>query len=460
MKPYIRISILLMLLISGLALYGCAGEDTHDHDHSGETGEIEAADHDDHEGTDHADHDHTVSDDHEMEADHEHDHDEDAVEHDEHNHETEVIRGEEHSHDHEQTAGETIQAGGEWENMIRLETAEAAVMPIEMTLTVPGTIIPDQNKVAVVSPFIESSVNRVFVNVGDRVTGNTELACLASPEIGMMRAEYTKAQAEIDIKQQVFNRQERLFNEDIISRRAFEEAELALHVAEVDYQYARKRLLAVGLREDELDGESSSRDDIEGTSIHIHAPISGVITKRNAHTGQMVDTASELFEIMDLGTVWLEADIFEKDLAAIHIGQNVLVNVSAFEDEFRGTIFYIGSTLDEITKTIKILVEIKNEGERLKPGMYASTHIITGKKQDALVIPEEAVLKDENLDIVFVREGDSYHRHVVTTGIESGGSIEITDGLAPGDIVVTTGNFQLKSRLNMSGIDPHAGHNH
>ena len=317
MRVFIRLTFFIMLCMLAIAFYGCGGHDAdenHDgHDHAAETSGVEAAVHEDHEGHDH---DAAV---HEEHGEEDHDHDAEGVDHDGHS-EADV---DEDIHDHEQDTA--IEAGNDWEDMIHLETVVASVMPIAMTLTVPGTIIPDQNKVAVVSPFIESSVSRVFVNIGDRVTSNTELACLASPEIGMMRAEYSKAQAEMNIKRQVFDRQQRLMDEDIIPRRVFEEAELELHVAQVDYDYARKRLLAIGLREDELDRDDSCREGVEGASIHVHAPISGVITRRSTHLGQMVDASNELFEIMDLGTVWLKADIFEKDLAKIHIGRRRLI---------------------------------------------------------------------------------------------------------------------------------------
>ncbi|OQX95507.1 hypothetical protein B6I21_05010, partial [candidate division KSB1 bacterium 4572_119] len=110
--------------------------------------------------------------------------------------------------------------------------------------------------------------------------------------------------------------------------------------------------------------------------------------------------------------------------------------------------------------TIKILVEINNKNEKLKPGMFANTHIVIGEKEKALVIPKEAILEDENLKIVFVKEALGFHRHIVKTGIISDEFIEIVSGLSEGDVVVTKGNYQLKSKLKMSTIDPHAGHVH
>jgi len=360
-----------------------------------------------------------------------------------------------------QETGSLIPIEGEWEKLIGLETAEAKMMAIELVISVPGQIVPNQNQIAVVSPFIESSINCVFVNVGDRIKKGELLACLSSPEIGMQRAEYDKAKAEREIENQNYERKYKLHQENIIPDRSFQEAELNKKVAEVNYNYALKKLLALGIRADEIDNPPSEHSEAVGSTIHLYAPIAGIVTFRDASIGQKVNNSMKMFEIINLEKVWLEADIFEKDLTKIKIGQKVKVRVSAYlEEVFIGKIFYIGSTLTQETKTIKILVEINNKLEKLKPGMFANTHIVIGEKRETLVIPKEAVLEDENLKVVFVKEKEGYHRHVINSGIESDEFVEVLSGLSVGDIIVTRGNYQLKSKLKMSGVDPHAGHVH
>ena len=398
----------------------------------------------------------------------------------EHTHESqnEPEQSQEHEEDHEHTDEQEPEQTGfeamgiseeellgsdlsEWERLIGLETARVERMELERVITVPGQIIPNQNKIAIVSPFIEASINCAFVNVGDRVKEGDELACLTSPEIGILRAEYDKAEAELDIRKQNFERQSKLYSESIISKKAFQQAELEKNIADVNFNYASKKLLAIGVTQEEIDEPPTGHSHAVGSTIHIHSPISGVITNRFGSIGQKVNPSHELFEIIALENVWCEADIFEKDLTRIKKGQTVHVRVSAYQnDYFTGKIFYIGSTLDSDTKTIKILVEIGNKGEKLKPGMFANTNIVIGKKANTLVIPKEAILEDEGLQIVFAKEPQGYHRHVVTTGIVSDPYIEILSGLSEGNVIVTKGNYQLKSKLKMSGVDPHAGHVH
>jgi membrane fusion protein, heavy metal efflux system len=353
----------------------------------------------------------------------------------------------------------TVEA--EWEKMIGLKTVLAEYKPIDLVVKVPGKIIPNQNQVAIISPFIESSVNCIFANVGDRVKEGDLLLCLISPEIGILRAEHDRAKADLNIKIQNFERRKKLFDENIISEKSYQEAQLEKNVAEVSYNYAHQKLLAMGVTEDEVENPPTDHSDAIGSTIHIKSPIDGVVTFRNASIGQKVDNSSKIYEIMNLDNVWLEADIFEKDLTKIKMGQSVNVRVSAYENEmFTGKIFYIGSTLHKITKTIKIMVEIPNRSERLKPGMFANTNILIGRKENALVIPKAAVLEDENLQVVFIKETEGYHRHVIQTGIISDNFVEIISGIGAKSVVVTQGNYQLKSKMKMSGIDPHAGHVH
>ena len=463
--------VLILYVLLGTCINGCSDNhesDIHEHEHSEDVQSSKEHNEEAHEYEDlEHNHDHENGDN----SDHEHNHDE-GLEHTEHedndhNPDSDSEGHEETDHEHEEgdvhnlQEEEAVSSSDEWEELIGLETTEAFLRSLELTISVPGLIVPNQNQIAVVSPFIESSINEVFVNIGDKVESNEMLLCLISPEIGMLRAEYGKAKAELDIRSQNFKRQLKLFGEKIISRKSYQEAELEQKIAEIQYNYTVQKFLAIGIQNNEIDNPLTDQCDDVGSTIHICAPISGIITSRNACIGQKVDSSTQLFEIMNLDNVWLEADIFEKDLTKVQVGQTVKVKVSAYPQSiFTGKIFYIGNTLNSDTKTINILVEIDNKQEKLKPGMFAETNIVIGEKQSTLVVQKEAVLEDENLKVVFVREEEGYHRHVVTTGIESVEMVEILSGLAPGDIVVTKGNYQLKSKLKMSDLDPHAGHSH
>jgi len=348
-----------------------------------------------------------------------------------------------------------------WEAMIGLQTTAAIIQDMERVITLPGKIMAHPDKKAMASPLIGGSINFLFVQVGDRVAAGDELACLSSPEIGNLRAEYDKAKANHALAEQNYHRKQALFNEKVISKRAFEEVENGMKVAEVARTYAQKRLMAVGVLAHELDNPPAVHSGAKGSTIHVHAPIDGVVTTRNAFKGQQVNPSMPLFEIVDASEVWCEVDLFEKDLKTVQKGQPVHVRVSAYPDQsFDGSIFHVGNTLNAQTKTIKLLASLPNPKLLLKPGMYAVSEIVIGSKPRVLSVPRSAILEDEQLQVVFVREGNAYHRHVVKTGIVSGAWVEILEGLTPGAIVVTQGNYQLRSKARMGNVDPHAGHVH
>ena len=408
---------------------------SHDHDHDAEASHVYAVGE--------ADHDHAQA---VSESEEEHVHAEGEAEHD---------------HDHGAEAEGAIAADAEWETLVGLTTVKAGLRDMEEVLVLPGLLLAHPDKKALVSPLIEGSVNCLFVQVGDRVQEGQELACLSSPEIGMLRADYDKSKADLTLAQADYDRKKALFEDKVVSQRVLEESEAAYQVAQVAHAYAQKRLLAVGVSAEALDNPPTGHGQAEGSTLHLLSPIDGVVTQRDAFKGQRVDPAAALFEIVDNSVLWCQADVFEKDLARVAEGAVARIRVAAYPARFfTGRLFNIGTTLDPATKTIRLLAEFDNGEGLLKPGMYATVEVVTGLKTAVLAVPESTLLDDEQLRVVFVREGDVYHRHVVETGIASGGWVEIRSGLEEGALVVDRGNYQLRSKAKMGAVDPHAGHVH
>ncbi|MBW1717768.1 MAG: efflux RND transporter periplasmic adaptor subunit, partial [Deltaproteobacteria bacterium] len=157
---------------------------------------------------------------------------------------------------------------------------------------------------------------------------------------------------------------------------------------------------------------------------------------------------TEILVIMDPRILWIDADIYEKDIAKIRVGQNVEVTVPAYPGEiFTGKISYISDVLNEETRTITVRTEVVNKEMKLKPGMFADIKIFLNYQDKALVIPQEALLDDKGDTIVFIRRGEQYFLQVVQTGARENGFIEIVSGLSEGDEIVYAGSFQLKSKL-------------
>jgi len=381
---------------------------------------------------------------------------------DEHDHEGEKEQDPGHAEEDDHAEeGELLTLDDKTLALIDLKFEEVKTGRIDVFIEAPAKVIMNENSEAHVGPVIPARVNEVMVNLGDVVKKGEALVCLESTELGEKRAEYDRAVACLEVANSNYNRKKKLYEENVVSEKSLLESELEKKNAEIALDYSKKMLLIAGLSQEEINNPPKEHTSIRGCAFHLVSPIGGVIVERNATIGQRVDQNNCLFEIADLSKIWIEADIFEKDLPAIKIGQQIRVKVTAYPDEiFYGKIFFIGHTLHEETRTIKIRSEVNNEKLQLKPGMFTSIEIITGVRENVVVIPKSAVLEDENLKIVFVKEGEEYHRHIVHTGIESGTMVEILEGLHAGDLVVTQGNYQLKSKAMMGKVDPHAGHTH
>ena len=188
--------------------------------------------------------------------------------------------------------------------------------------------------------------------------------------------------------------------------------------------------------------------------ITLKSPLAGRIVKREATLGAMVDQSADLFTIMNLSTLWVDADIFEKDLANIREGQKVEIRVPAYPDEvFQGNISYIADIFNEETRTVTVRTLVKNKDSKLKVGMFADIRILTPGGGDVLVVPIEAVLDDGTEKVVFVKEGDGFRRQVVQVGVQSGGVIEVIVGLRVDDEIVVRGNFQLLSEFKRKELE-------
>jgi RND family efflux transporter MFP subunit len=182
--------------------------------------------------------------------------------------------------------------------------------------------------------------------------------------------------------------------------------------------------------------------------ISLYAPIGGKVIASSAVRGAMVDQNTEILIIMDPTVLWIEAEIYERDIAKIKIGQEVEVSVPAYPEEaFPGKISYIGDVLKEDSRTITVRTEIRNREYKLKPGMFSDMTVFLNHPDEVLAVPETAVLDDRERKIVFVSVAQGFRLQAVSLGIKEGGYWQILEGLTEGDEVVTAGNYQLKSKL-------------
>ena len=333
-----------------------------------------------------------------------------------------------------------------------LQLTKPTYKEVESYISATGKVLADQNKVAKVGPIFSGRISKIYVNPGDWVSKGDHLVDIESLDVAEAKTDFYQACAEMELAKIDYERQQRLFKEDIGSQKNLLTAEANYKVAQANLNAAEKNLHTLGFTEE--DCKLLRETHQINPFITLKAPLTGRIAKREATLGAMVDQNADLFTIMDLSTLWVDADIFEKDLANIRVGQKVEIRVPAYPDEvFQGNISYIADVFNEETRTVTVRTQVKNKDSKLKVGMFANIRILAPGGGNVLVVPVEAVLDDGQEKVVFVKEGDGFRRQVVQVGVQSGGFIEVIDGLMADDEIVVRGNFQLLSEFKRKELE-------
>jgi len=339
-----------------------------------------------------------------------------------------------------------VELSAEEENAIEIETVRAVYRPLSSQLQALGKVFAHPKKKAIVSYAFPARISEIHVLIGDWVKIGRKLVTLQSEEVGTAKSDFYKAMADFELAKVNYERQKRLFDRGVGAQKDSLSSEAEYKVAEASLDAAEKKLHVLGFSEQQVKQISETHQI--SPIISLYAAISGKIIENNAILGAMVDQTTEILIIMDPSVLCIHADIYERDIAKIRIGQEVEASVPAYPGEtFLGKISFISDVLNEETRTITVRSEVDNREYKLKPGMFADIKILLNYQTKALVLPIEAVLDDKKDKIVFVKMGGKYIPQVVKTGVGNGGYIEILAGLQEDDVVVTKGNFQLKSKL-------------
>jgi len=181
--------------------------------------------------------------------------------------------------------------------------------------------------------------------------------------------------------------------------------------------------------------------------VSISSPISGTVTDRNITLGSTAESNKTLFRIVDLSNVIVEGEVFESDISKIKPGQDARIRVDAYPDRvFKGKVTFIASELDPIKRTLHLWVTVDNTEGLLKPEYFAKLTLVVEQGRETITVPIESIIDDGAEKFVFVKNGNRFVRQDVVTGLSDDRFIEITDGLYPGDEVVTDGNRQIYTK--------------
>jgi len=213
---------------------------------------------------------------------------------------------------------------------------------------------------------------------------------------------------------------------------------------------AARRLELWGLTSGQI--ERLSKLDRAPRSVTFTSPIAGDVTEKNVVEGAAVDAGDAAMRIVDHSTVWIEAKVFEQDLAAVSLGQQVTASVRAWPGEsFAGSVVFIHPHVDVDTRTVVVRFTVDNPGLRLRPGMYATVELRATLALAATLVPREALIDTGVRKLAFVAQGDGrFSPREVETGPSDGeGNVQVLAGLSPGEVVVTSGQFLLDSESRL-----------
>lgn len=222
-------------------------------------------------------------------------------------------------------------------------------------------------------------------------------------------------------------------------------------------QSAKRKLELLGVSAQDIEHLQHSRH--VNDRMIIRAQFGGTVTEKLAIPGAYVMAGEKLFAVTDLSTVWLYADVYERDIASVQVGQAVTVTTPAYPGQpFSGVISFISPLLDDITRTTKVRIELSNPEGRLKPNMFASV-AIKAPLNESLVIPVSSLIDTGLRKIVFIAETEStFVKRDIVTGQEANGFIQVLSGLDAGDSVVTRAAFLIDSQTQLGMYGSHAGH--
>jgi membrane fusion protein, heavy metal efflux system len=345
-----------------------------------------------------------------------------------------------------------------------LVVEEIRPVPIANVLKTTGVVSADQARVAHILPLARGVVEKLYVRLGDRVTRGQPLVMYDNIELGELLGEYRrlrsglgKLKAQERIAEQSLMRAKNLIQVQAISQREVElrdaeweeaKAAVAAQMAELDEVEMKLRRFGVGT--EELESMTNSKGmRPKASASTIHAPFGGVITQCSASDGTVVDRDREILTLADISSVWILADVYEKDLGLVRTGSKCQVRVSSYPNGvFPGSLTNVSDAIDPASRTAKARCVVANADGRLKLEMFASVEIPTERSRSALAIPIEALQEINGEAVAFVQRNETtFEKRSVQVGTRTSQWAEIIQGVKQGEKVVSKGSFYLKSTL-------------
>lgn len=310
------------------------------------------------------------------------------------------------------------------------------------TLRLTGAVAYNAFNTTPVITQVGGPVSRILVVPGQHVKTGQPMLDVSSPDYSQLLDAYLKAADSFRLAEKNWVRAQDLYQHHAIAQRDLEQAESDRNQAQADLNAADQGMRILGIKNpgDLAKAPSSAL-------IPVLAPIGGEVVERLVSPGQVVQAGqTQAFTISDLSTVWVLANVYQADLAAVRTGDDVVVETDSYPDRFHGRISYVSPALDPNTRTLQARIVVDNPGEKLKRDMYCTVTVTAGSIPNALTVPDSSVLRDDNNQpFVYLAIGaNQFGRRDVEIGQNLDGKTQILRGLSPGERVVGDGSLFLQ----------------
>ncbi|MFL5615896.1 MAG: efflux RND transporter periplasmic adaptor subunit [Gemmatimonadaceae bacterium] len=318
--------------------------------------------------------------------------------------------------------------------------------PFRPTLEATGTVAFNGDRSTPVLSPISGPALQILVNPGAVVSKGQALATVSSPDFAAAVAGYRKAESGYRNAKRIADLDEQLFKNDALARRDLEQAQTDLAAAAADRDASIQQIRALGVEESQIDAIRNNKPT-ETLQATIRAPIEGTVVEKLISPGQLLQAGTtQCFTIADLSSMWVLANVFPSDVKDVAVGETVDVITDAASAPMPGRVDYVASLVDPTSKAIAVRVLVPNTNHVLRKDMFVHVGIHATHEHTGLLVPTTSVLRDEeNLPFVYVAAANgSYDRRRITLGSRVGDQYEISDGLHPGDKVVSEGALFLQ----------------
>jgi Cu(I)/Ag(I) efflux system membrane fusion protein len=336
----------------------------------------------------------------------------------------------------------------EKQQLLGVRKAEVSIKPFHKVIRTVGIVSLDETKLATVNTKVEGWIEKLYADYqGKYVKKGEKLAEVYSPELYATQLEFVNL---LNWKTEKAHRFQRNVEFNWGDRYGTTGRILTFDI-EALFQVARQKLQLWEITEEQIQQIEEKRTPMK--HLTLHSPITGYIIQKQVVEGTRIQPGDKLFDIADLSTLWVIADIYSYEMPLVRVGQTAKIRLSHLPSrEFVSKIDYVYPTLSGETRTVRVRFTLPNPDGSLKPQMFTDIEIKVdlGKR---LVIPEDAVIDAGTRKIIYLDKGDGYFEpREVVLGLRGDGLVEVIKGLKSGDRVVSAANFLIDSEAKLKGI--------